>query len=203
MPQYVFDPTTLHRIAGEAVASGQPLKGKVAHLRERLSALYPGQIHQEDEWVFNVAGGAMGQMTILHASVWEYLIVFGTPIGTEGFSGRFMADDYFMILEGEQWAFNEGDGTRMVFKPGDLHHMPRGEARGYRMPEHCYALEYARGLIPTMLPFGLVDQVTSALDAPTVAKTLRIYVKAAVSAMLAPKPKGALGGRGRTGELGA
>ncbi len=194
MPSYVFDHTVLHRIACEAVATGQPLKGKVAHLRERLTSIYPGQINQEDEWVYNVAGGAMGQMTVLHASLWEYLIVFGTPIGTEGFSGRFTADDYFMILEGEQWAFNEGESGRMVFKPGDLHHMPRGEARGYRMPEHCYALEYARGFIPTMLPFGLIDQFTSAMDPPTVYKTLRIYTKAAVTAMLAPKPKSTLGG---------
>ena len=181
---YVFDQNVLHGVAKEAVASGRPLRGKVAILRERLSDLYPGHIAMEDDWVFNVAGGAMGQMTILHASLHEYLIVFGTPIGTEGFSGRFLADDYFMILEGEQWAFNEGDGERMVFKPGDMHHMPRGEARGYRMPDHCYALEYARGNIPAMLPFGLIDQFTSVLDPRTVVKTLRIYTQAAVGAML-------------------
>lgn len=198
MPSYVFDQTVLHRIAQEAVDTGQPLKGKVAHLRSRLTDIYPGQINQSDDWVYNVAGGAMGQMTVLHASLWEYLIVFGTPIGTEGFTGRFFADDYFMILEGEQWAFNEGESGRMVFKPGDMHHMPRGEARGYRMPEHCYALEYARGLIPTMLPFGLIDQFTSALDPPTVVKTLKIYTKAAVSAMLAPKPKPTLDGARET-----
>ncbi len=182
---YVFDPDTLHAAAKLAVASGEPLAGKARIIREQLNQRFPGQINMADEWVYNIAGGAMGQMTVLHASLFEYVIIFGTPIGTEGFSGRFMADDYFMIIEGEQWAFNEGDAERMVFKPGDLHHMPRGEARGYRMPDHCYALEYARGFIPAMLPFGLVDQLTSALDVPTVAKTLRIYTKAAVGAMLA------------------
>jgi C-8 sterol isomerase len=181
---YVFDQHVLHGVAKEAVASGKPLRGKVAILRERLHEIYPGHVNLQDDWVFNVAGGAMGQMTVLHASLTEYVIVFGTPIGTEGFSGRFLADDYFMILEGEQWAFAEGDGEKMVFKPGDMHHMPRGEARGYRMPEHCFALEYARGNIPAMLPFGLVDQFTSILDARTVAKTLKIYTQAAVGAML-------------------
>lgn len=180
---YIFDPDTLHAAAKTAVAAGGNLHDKARVVREQLNDRFPGQINMEDEWVFNIAGGAMGQMTILHASIFEYVIIFGTPIGTEGFSGRFMADDYFMILEGEQWAFDEG-GQRMVFKPGDLHHMPRGEARGYRMPDHCYALEYARGIIPTMLPFGLIDQFTSTLDARTVAKTLRIYTKAAVGAML-------------------
>jgi C-8 sterol isomerase len=198
--KYVFDTEVLHGAAKEAVASGQSLGGKVSIIRERLNERYPGQINLRDEWVFNIAGGAMGQMNVLHASLTEYVIVFGTPIGTEGFSGRFLADDYFMILEGEQWAFNEGDGDRMVFKPGDLHHMPRGEARGYRMPERCYALEYARGWIPTMLPFGLVDQFTSTLDPRTVAKTLSIYTRAAVGAMLAGR-KG-LPGRTVKGWLG-
>lgn len=191
---YVFDPETLHSAAKEAVAAGGDINRKVALIRERLDERFPGQIAMRDDWMFNIAGGAMGQMTVLHASLYEYVIVFGTPIGTEGFSGRFFADDYFMILEGEQWAFAEGDGQRMVFKPGDLHHMPRGEARGYRMPDHCFALEYARGLIPTMLPFGLIDQFTSTLDPKTVVKTLSVYTRAAVGAMLAPKNGKALQG---------
>jgi C-8 sterol isomerase len=184
---YIFDPQVLHDTARGALAAGGSLRDKVAHIRQDLAARYPGHIRLEDEWVFNIAGGALGQMTILHASITEYVIVFGSPIGTEGYSGRFFADDYFVILEGEQWAYSAGDEGRLEFRPGDLHHLPRGEARGYRMPDRCYALEYARGLIPTMLPFGFADSFTSTVDPMPVMDTLRIYTRAVVGELLKGK----------------
>jgi C-8 sterol isomerase len=184
---FIFDPDVLHDAAVSAIAAGDTLREKIASLRKTLDARYPGHIRMEDEWVFNIAGGALGQMTILHASITEYVIVFGSPIGTEGYSGRFFADDYFTILEGEQWAYSEGDEGKSVFRAGDTHHLPRGHARGYRMPDRCYALEYARGVIPTMLPFGLADSFTSTLDPLPVANTMRIYARAVVGELLRGK----------------
>jgi C-8 sterol isomerase len=152
-----------------------------------LHEIHPGHIDLDPPWVLNNAGGAMGAFALLHASITEYLIVFGTPIGTEGHSGRHLATDYFIILDGEQWAFTAGSTEREVYRPGDMHVLPAGSAQAYRIPERGWALEYARGFIPAMMPFGLADVVTSTLDLPTLGKTLGIYTKAVVGQLLRGK----------------
>eukprot|EP00741_Cyanophora_paradoxa_P002668 tig00000615_g2589.t1 len=174
---YIFDPDTLHGIAKDVVARNLPMDKLIEVIVEKLNKKYAGHLNLRQEWLFNNAGGAMGSMYIIHASITEYLIIFGSPIGTEGHTGRFMADDYFYILKGEQWGFRPGQLERMVFKPGDMHHLPRGEAEAYKIPEYCWALEYARGFIPAMLPFGIADTFSSTLDFRTLGKLFWIYTK--------------------------
>eukprot|EP00002_Diphylleia_rotans_P008903 TRINITY_DN18899_c0_g1_i1.p1 TRINITY_DN18899_c0_g1~~TRINITY_DN18899_c0_g1_i1.p1 ORF type:complete len:189 (-),score=48.95 TRINITY_DN18899_c0_g1_i1:263-829(-) len=179
---YIFDPDVLHAVGKEAIKKHNgKMVDIVKYIQKRLTEKYPGHINQNPKWFFNNAGGAMGAMCILHASLSEYVIIFGTPVGTEGHTGRFLADDYFIILEGEQWAFYPGNFERDVFRPGDMHHLPMGRSQQYRMPEKCWALEYARGAIPLMLPFGIADTLFSTLDFVTLGQTFAEYAKCVVS----------------------
>ena len=184
---YVFDPDVLQRVANDALAQNLPIEQLITTVVTELSKRYPRHISSTPAWVFNNAGGAMGAMLILHASLSEYVIVFGTALGTEGHSGRFFTDDYFIILDGEQWAFSAGQFKREVYRPGDMHHLPSGSAKQYRMPDECWALEYARGPIITMLPFGLADTLSSTLDFRALARTLWIFTKSAVRELMQGK----------------
>ncbi|KAJ7194974.1 ERG2/sigma1 receptor-like protein [Mycena pura] len=186
---YVFDPSHLHQLAQAAIASSpNDTAGMIQHIVSNLTRTYPSnQVKinvDSSEWVFNNAGGAMGALYIVHASITEYLFIFGTPLGTEGHSGILSADDYFHILVGEQWAFSAGQLEMERYTPGMVHYLPRATAKQYKMHEGCFALEYARGeneryagWIPLMVPFGLADGLTSTLDFITLYNTGRITLR--------------------------
>eukprot|EP00028_Trichosphaerium_sp_Am-I-7-wt_P014512 CAMPEP_0168509058 /NCGR_PEP_ID=MMETSP0405-20121227/526_1 /TAXON_ID=498012 /ORGANISM="Trichosphaerium sp, Strain Am-I-7 wt" /LENGTH=166 /DNA_ID=CAMNT_0008526397 /DNA_START=146 /DNA_END=646 /DNA_ORIENTATION=+ len=158
----------------------------VAYIVTELNKKYPGHINNNQEWIFNNAGGAMGSMYVIHASLTEYLIIFGTTCGTEGHTGRFpFTDDYFMILKGEQWAHSAGKFEREVYKPGDCHHLKRGVSKQYKMPDTgCFALEYARGNILSMMPFGMADALFGTLDYWSFWQTARTYVSLTTKELL-------------------
>ncbi|SCU78226.1 LANO_0A02454g1_1 [Lachancea nothofagi CBS 11611] len=178
---YAFDQDTLHAIANRVIATHNSLGEKTTteallkDVRDEL-ALYYGDDYinkyVSEEWVFNNAGGAMGQMLILHASFSEYLILFGTAVGNEGHSGVHFADDYFTILKGTQYASLPYNPSPEIYTAGMMHHMKKGEAKQYGMARESFALEYARGWIPCMLPFGFLDTFTSTLDFYTLYRTV-------------------------------
>ncbi|AEO63444.1 7e64036a-a7cb-45e3-ad29-66df1cac2caa [Thermothielavioides terrestris] len=171
---YIFDLDQLHDVAKRGIAAhGNDTRAIVQYIVDELSGQVSlsSYINRDEEWMFNNAGGAMGAMYILHASITEYLIIFGTAVGTEGHTGRHTADDYFHILTGTQLAYVPGEYAPEVYPPGSVHHLRRGDVKQYRMPESCFALEYARGWIPPMLFFGFADGLTSTLDLPTLWRT--------------------------------
>ncbi|ELR12353.1 C8 sterol isomerase [Acanthamoeba castellanii str. Neff] len=157
---YIFEPKVLQEVAQSAIAKNYTSTAKtIDHIVKALDKHYPGHVNKVQEWVFNNAGH----------------------------TGRFLADDYFIILEGEQWAFYPGAFEKEVYTPGHMHHLPRGFAQQYRMPDKCWALEYARGWIPLMLPFGLADTFSSTLDFYTLAQTFKVYGKCVINELLQNK----------------
>ncbi len=173
---YIFDPKILHKITKKAM--GLPYEQMFETVRIELEQKYPGRINDKIQWMFNNAGGCMYSVAVLHASLREYLLIFGSPIGTQGHTGRHFTQIYDFVIDGELWYFKEDRPfERIVHKSGDRYHLGKSQSEGLCIPDQAWVLEYARGFIPSMLPFGLADSVFSTLDWKTVGYTFGIYGK--------------------------
>jgi C-8 sterol isomerase len=198
---YVFDPDALRDAA--KLGRELPVRERLRTIARALAERYPEKISEEQEWVFSNAGGVMGQFTILYASLTEYVIFFGSPIGSSGHTGRYpWVKDWAFVLDGELWYFGQGQTERDVYRAGDEIVLEPGNAKGYRIVDHAWILEYARGPIVTMLPFGLSDSFFSTHDFRTVFRTLRLYGRHVRRSWRRSEPRQAVssswtGGRGR------
>ena len=183
---YLFDPERLHAIARKAV--GLSHADMVQTVCDELSRAYPGHISSTEGWIFSVVAGSTGVMKILHASLSEYVLIFGTPVGTEGFSGRYRMDIYDFQLAGEMWTYTEDRvGERQVTRPGECAVLARGRVKAFRIVEDGWMLEYGRGLVPLALPIALGDAVFSCMDGTTIVRTVWTYARMTVRELLMGK----------------
>lgn len=186
MSNPVLDPEVLGGIAREVTSL--PIDEMMPRLFARLREEYGDHIAKEPEWLFNLNGGATGVMVFLHASLSEYLVVFGTPLGTEGFSGRYAADIHDWVLAGQLWNLRlEEPLHRRVHATGDHTFLARGDATGFRLTQDAWLLEYGRGAIVKSLPHILGDAVFRGQDPATIFKTLSGYGSLAIHELFGAK----------------
>jgi len=182
---YVFDIDTLHAIA--KIGMDKPHDDMVNTVVGEAAKAYPAHIDARlpRRWLFSLTARATGVMTLLHASLTEYLIIFGTPIGTEGFSGRYRMDVHDFVMPGEVWTYRlDRCGSREVARAGDHTVLVRGEVDAFKIPEAAWMLEYGRGFVPAAFPLILGDVIFSALDGTTLADTVWAYGKMALRELL-------------------
>ncbi|CAL1541052.1 unnamed protein product [Lymnaea stagnalis] len=178
---YVFDEKSIAALSRKyVVGPDSNISTAYAKVLEGLRAKYTGHIlpDQDLQWIFMNAGGWMGSMCLLHASLTEYVLFFGTAVDTTGHSGRYWANISDTILTGTFYQWQEGSLTRTVYKPGDTVFHGMGEATAVSWTAGTWMVEYGRGFIPSTLFFALADSFTSTTDFLTVFYIIKVYIKA-------------------------
>lgn len=173
MVPYIFDPEVVDECALECIGHPKPKMFDV--FAEAMEKRYPGRIDNTQPWIYSIAGGAMIQMKLYFASLHEYIMIWGTPIGSEGHSGRHHVAFWDTVIDGETWYYAEGQFQKRVYKIGDRIFVGRHQAAGMNFTDGVWAVEYARGFIPRSMPFGIADEILSARDFVAVKQTLALY----------------------------
>jgi hypothetical protein len=170
---YLFDPDTVHECS--LTGLDKPKPAMFDAIADALDAEYPGRIDRTQPWIFSNAGGAMIQMKLYYASIFEYLMIWGTPIGSEGHSGRHAVGFWDTVIDGEMWYYGEGQFEKRVYRPADRVYVGPGQARAMNFTTGVWAVEYARGPLPLSVPFGIADELLSTLDFSTAGQTIGMY----------------------------
>ncbi|XP_053148919.1 sigma non-opioid intracellular receptor 1 [Hemicordylus capensis] len=175
--RFEFDPEEIARLAKHHAGLDHELAFSkiIVELRKK----HPGHILPDEDlqWVFVNAGGWMGSMCLLHASLSEYVLLFGTAIDSGGHSGRYWADIYDTVISGTFRQWKEGMTKSEIYYPGDTIVHRSGEATSVQWSAGTWMVEYGRGFIPSTLTFALADTVFSTQDFLTLFYTVRVYAK--------------------------
>lgn len=145
----------------------------------RVAELYPDLIDPVmHRWIFTRAGGICGKVSFLYASMNEYLLLFGAPVATHGFSGRYHHVAIHKVVLAGRYATYDPESPQIVpgvYGPGDLVELPKGRVRNMEIAGGSWHLEYGRGPVITAMPFGLVDVVVSSMQVRPLIQTAADY----------------------------
>ena len=169
----VFDPDIVHNCALDCL--GLPKPEMFDAFANSLAKHYPKILDFSQPWIYSIAGGAMIQMKLYYASTSEYIMIWGTPIGSEGHSGRHFTGFWDTVIDGETWYYGEGEFEKTIYKPGDRIYVGPGQARAMDFTDGVWAVEYARGFLPLSMFFGIAQEILVCLDFLTVTQTISLY----------------------------
>ncbi|OBB28127.1 isomerase [Mycolicibacterium elephantis] len=181
MAAYKVDPEVLAKIAKEVV--GLPLHNGelVDRTIELLAAEYPDLIDATPgRWVGSRAGGILGKVRFLYFSPREYIVLFGSPTGTQGFSGRYKrVQIHKFLLAGQidSYDLESDDLVGTTLRPGEHACLEKGHARGLTIHPGSWHLEYGRGAVATTLPFAMVDTLLASLEFESVRRSAVEFTK--------------------------
>ena len=180
---YEIDLDVLGGVARAVVEQDLPTPERVTRAIELLAAEYPDLIDPvPGRWVASRAGGVLGKVRMVFSSNREYIVIFGTPTGTQGFSGRYKhVDIHKFLIAGkiDSYDIEADDVDVMTLHPGEHTHMAKGRVRGVTIHPGSFHIEYGRGPVIATMPFAMVDTLFVSLELESVRQSAREFKRMA------------------------
>jgi hypothetical protein len=107
-------------------------------------------------------------------------VIFGSPTGTQGFSGRYKhVEIHKFLIAGQIDSYDvESDETMSTtLLPGEHTCLESGRARGLTIHPGSWHIEYGRGAVVATLPFAMVDTLLVSLELESVRRSAVEFTK--------------------------
>jgi hypothetical protein len=173
--KYRIEPGALHNVAQRVAGTSNDGGEMITRAVELIAEEYPDLIDPTPgRWVGSKAGGILGKVRFLYFSPREYIVIFGTPTGTQGFSGRYkrvQIHKFLMAGRIDSYDLESDDTTAMTLLPGEHTCLEKGQARGLTIHPNSWHIEYGRGAVATTLPFAMVDTLLLSLEFESVRRS--------------------------------
>ena len=111
-------------------------------------------IDDSHPWIFNNAGGVMLEMKLLHASNNEYVMIWGTPIGSEGHTGRHLVEFYETVRARRSLVLPGRAVYPRCLYPRRPHLCGQRRERGHALSRSRLDGGIRAGILPSLLPFA-------------------------------------------------
>lgn len=151
-------------VKGMEGPEGREREAMLLEVQRRLHQRYPEIVlpPSEEGWTFNAVGGSLAEIKVLFCSPREYVALWGSPVQTDGFSGRYAKLDVWdVMLAGRMSSYMPGDGHQawLYLNDGgpDSHQtsfLARGDGRHFSLEEGAYMIDYGRGKLLSALRVG-------------------------------------------------
>lgn len=166
--KYVFSVKLMTKIAqdvGKEMVFKENPKAFLDEVHKRIYEAYPELVvpPKEGDWIFNSVGGSLAEIKILYCTTTEYLSLWGSPLATEGFSGRYPALDVWdIMLSGLMKSYKPGDHKYDVYRNNPLENeyqtslLYRTVGKHFALEEGTYMIDYGRGNLISALNAGAI-----------------------------------------------
>jgi C-8 sterol isomerase len=186
MNRYAFEPDSLHEIALRHVDKAP--QEIATDLEADFCDAFGPLIQTDMPWLIQPAGFAMYHVKFLFAAMNEYVALMGIPIPSTGHSGRGRVTYWDTVLSGSMEGFVPGMHFAFPTKTGNRTVTQPLEPNAFVVRDHVFFLEYARGPLLTIEPFGLANHIFSTLDFKTAYLQLKVHATLAWRSRNAPRP---------------
>lgn len=110
------------------------------------------------------SGGWMGQSCVLHASLFEYALIFNAGVESAGHSGRLWVSVSDFVGKGWLQEWKEGTMSATNYTQGQVTHHDPFVVNAVRFGEGSWYMECGYGMVPTTLLFVSSDTFFSTHD---------------------------------------